>query len=254
MITDAEFKELTWEQKKEVMEWRAKFHFKKAKATSEMKRIPKNGFNKMHNYHYARESDVKDAVGPILEENKLSFSIDLLERTEGPPVQTKGGGYMIKTSVKMLFKVTDTETGYYETFRHDGDAMDTGDKGVYKGYSNTIKYALMDYFLIPTGDDVEKESPEINPHDFMNEQPNQQPQGRSGRGQTAPKEKDTWRKIMDAEDELVNVTGSEKATVRKELENKFGRLPKYKEMEEGLAVNVLAQLNKWIDGYKFPQG
>lgn len=246
MFTREQFKELTFEQKKEVMDYRAKFHAKKAKATADMERIPKNGFNKHHNYEYARESDVKDKIRPILADNNLSFSIDLLERREGEKIQTKNG-FMIRTDVKMLFVITDTETGYFEEFIHEGTAMDTGDKGIYKAYSNTIKYGLMDYFLIPTGDDVEKDSPQI-----------EQPQGNPERPQpprgSNQSDKPAYMKIMDAEDQLAQLSGKVKSEIRVKLKETFGNIGKYKEMDPTTAERVLKQLNVWVELYKNPQG
>jgi hypothetical protein len=257
MFTREQFAELPFEQKKEVLELRAKFHKKKAKATAEMKRIPKNGFNSQHNYYYARESDVKDMIREILNENNLSISTDLLKQTEGEPRPTKNGGMMTKTNVKMEFIITDAETGYFEAYIHDGSAMDTGDKGIYKAYSNTIKYFLMDQFLIPTGDDVEKESPE--PTAPPQQQGRQQPPRRTGTangsqgGQAG--NKPTWRLIMDAEDELVRVAGTVKVEIRNQLKDRFGGpMEKYKEMEERKAEQVLKVLNEWIEKYSNPQG
>jgi hypothetical protein len=253
MFTREQFMELSFDQKKEIMDFRAKFHAKKSKATADMERIPKNGFNSHHNYEYARESDVKDKIRPILAENKLSFSIDLLERRENI------NGKWIRTDVKMLFTITDTETGYFEEFVHEGTAMDTGDKGIYKAYSNTIKYGLMDYFLIPTGDDVEKDSPTIEqPQGNPGQQPQQRGsnQGNRNQGGQAQQQNDkpAWKKVMDAEDQLVQLSGKAKTEIRTKLKDGFGNIGKYKDMDPQLSARILAQLNKWIDQYKNPQG
>jgi hypothetical protein len=259
MFTREQFMELGFEDKIKVMEFKAKFHKKKAKAMAEMERIPKNGFNSQHNYHYARESDVKDKIRPILNENNLSYTMELLKHERGNEFRTKNGAMMVQTNVQMLFTVVDTETGYFEEFTHDGSAMDTGDKGIYKAYSNTIKYALMDYFLIPTGDDVEKDSPEVQPQ----QPPQKQQPPRQGKAnvnkpdqpqQQPPQNgKPTWKTIMDKEDELVEVSGADKAQIRAELKGKFGQLPKYKELDQQAADRVLAALEKWIDNYRNPK-
>lgn len=255
MFTREQYMELSFDQKKEVMEWRAKYHAKKAKATAEMKRIPKNGWNDFHKYHYARESDVKDMIREILNDNQLSITNDLLKRTESE-VNTRNGK-ATKTDVRMLFVITDTETGYFEQYEHDGVTIDNSDKGIYKAYSNTIKYFLMDQFLIPTGDDVEKESPEVSGQP-QGDPGNNRQQGGSNRGSASQGGqaggKPTWRKIMDAEDQLVQVAGTTKTEVRTEIKGKFGNLPKYKELDEQLAGRVLNQLEEWIGKYSHPQG
>jgi hypothetical protein len=168
-------------------------------------------------------------------------------------VNTKNG-QATKTDVKMLFILTDTETGYFEEYTHDGVTIDNSDKGIYKAYSNTIKYFLMDQFLIPTGDDVERDGPELAGQSQGN--PGQQ-QGGSNRGSQSGGQangKPTWRKIMDAEDKLVQVAGTTKTEVRAELKGKFGNLPKYKELDEKIADRVLNQLEEWIEKYSNPQG
>ena len=255
MFTNEQMKDLTFDQKKEILGWKAKFHAKKAKATAEMKRIPKNGFNKFHNYAYAQESDVKDSVREILRENNLSITSDLLERTE-TMINTKQG-QATKTDVVMEFTITDAETGFYEMYRLDGVAVDNGDKGAYKAYTNTIKYFLMNEFLIPTGDDVEADAPVYAP------QNNQEPRGNQNRPQTNQPAQNrsqgnqgqnngqfpTWKKIMNAEDRLVEVSGRTKAEVRRSLENSFGQIPKYKDLDEERAIAIHRTLAEWIGQY-----
>ena len=257
MFTREEFSALTFDQKKEVMIWRSQFHKKKAKATAEVKRIKKKGYNKHHGYHYATESDVKDEMSEILLECGLSFVPDLLHRTESEPKKTSGGGWQTTTTVKMLFTFTDIETGYFEEITHDGTAMDNGDKGIYKAYSNTIKYTLMDYFLIATGDDVEKDSPEINPQQQQNQNQNQQQPPRNNGGNNSGQASGiTVKNIMDAEDRLCDLAGTVKTEVRNQLKEKFGVLPKYKDMvakDQQMTKKVMDQLNAWITNYENPQ-
>lgn len=253
MFTKEQMAELKFDEIKEVLAMKAKFHAKKAKATAEMKRIPKNGFNSFHNYAYARESDVKDHVREILRENQLSITSDLVNRSE-IMVKTKQGE-STKTDVEMEFQITDTETGYFELYRLDGVAIDNGDKGSYKAYTNTIKYFLMNEFLIPTGDDVEADAPELQPTKDQPEQP-QKPQNRQQNnqqnrsGNKPPME--TWKHIMNMEDRLVDISGKTKQDVRNALEHEYGRLPKYKEMDEDKAQAILKTLKEWATKYEPP--
>lgn len=250
MFTKEQMAELKFDEIKEVLAMKAKFHAKKAKATAEMKRIPKNGFNSFHNYAYARESDVKDHVREILRENNLSITSDLLNRSE-IMVKTRQGE-ATKTDVVMEFQITDTETGYYELYRLDGVAIDNGDKGSYKAYTNTIKYFLMNEFLIPTGDDVEEASPELQPgkqeQPKQQQRPQQSNQNRSGNTKTM----ETWKHIMNMEDRLVNISGKTKQDIRRSIEHHFGPVPKYKELDEDKAVAILKTLKEWAAKYEPP--
>jgi hypothetical protein len=248
MFTRDQWAQMSPKEKMEGLELRAKFHSKKAKATAEMKRIPKNGWNDFHKYHYARESDVKDMIREILNENKLSFSTDLVSRTE--TIVSTRNGQATKTDVTMSFTITDTETGYFEEYIHDGVTIDNSDKGIYKAYSNTIKYFLMDAFLIPTGDDVEKDNPETTPKPQKG--PNPAPKNETGTNTSKPNGT-SWKTILDAEKQLVAAAGTDQANVRAELKKVFGALPMYKELEPAKVELVLNQLNKWIDQYKHPQ-
>lgn len=264
MFTYEQFQELDLKEKKEVMGWRAKFHTKKSKATAEMKRIPKNGWNDFHKYHFARESDVKDMIREILHDNQLSITNDLVNRVETEVKTSRGTA--TKTDVKMLFTITDAETGYFENYFHDGVTIDNSDKGIYKAYSNTIKYFLMDQFLIPTGDDVEKESPELDSKpdqqskpqpqnnnqkqqsNNQNQQNNQQPQN------SQPQALPLWKKIMNLEDKLVTASGKDKSEVRGLMKKQFGEIGIYKNLDDGKAGVIVNQLVAWIEYYSNPQG
>ena len=257
MFTTDELKELSFDQKIEVMKFKAKFHSKKAKATAEMKRIPKNGFNKFHNYAYAQESDVKDHVREILRENDLSISETLSKRTE-TLVKTKQGE-ATKTDVSIDFTITDCETGYSETYRLDGVSIDNGDKGIFKAYTATIKYFLMNEFLIPTGDEVDAESPQLAPHTQQqnhqpqqNQRPQQQNQRPAKQNQATNTTIQTWKQIMNAEDRLADISGKSKFEVRNSLEHHFGKLGKYKELDEDKAIEVLKKVKEWISKYEPP--
>lgn len=256
MFTKQQYMDLDFEKKKEVMEWKAKFHKKKAKATTEMKRIPKNGWNDFHKYYYARESDVKEQVGPILYENHLSISDDLLERKE-TEVDTKSGK-ATKTEVKMEFTITDTETGYFEIYTLEGVAIDNGDKGIYKAYSNTIKYFLFNEFLIPTGDDVENDSPEMGgqkqPNNGGKPPKNNKQQNKPNKPNNQPKgEKPRWKRVMDLEDQIAQMAGIDKQQIRNDLELMFGKMGKYKDMEEGRIKAIGNELIAWKKRLKSQQ-
>ena len=61
---------------------------------------------------------------------------------------------------KLVFRLFDTDTGFYEETTITGEGMDKGDKAGYKAYTGALKYYLANTFMVATGDDPEKDSPE----------------------------------------------------------------------------------------------
>jgi ERF superfamily len=226
------------------MKWRASFHAKKSKATADMKRVPKNGYNSFHKYHYAQESDVKDLVREILLDNGLSYTVDLIESKVGVVKNNNKDNYL--TTATLLFILTDIETGYFETYEHEGTAMDTSDKGIYKAYSNTIKYFLMDQFLIPTGDDVERpsEADTFKGSPPRTETPPQESKQQSNTNtpqqQTTPSQGNNtpwWKRCLNARDKLAEFLGVEKGEVLQLLKAhlKVDKLNQFKNMSDAEA-------------------
>jgi hypothetical protein len=120
---------------------------------SQVERIPKNGENKFHKYKYALESDVKDACRKYMADAGvlMTFAVNGTEQIRDDIVR-----------VFSTIKFYDAETSEYIEFDMAGDGQDKNDKGIYKAITGSTKYALMSTFLIPTGDDPEKDS-EKNP-------------------------------------------------------------------------------------------
>ena len=61
---------------------------------------------------------------------------------------------------KLAFTLLDVETGFFETTKITGEGIDKGDKAGYKAYTGALKYFLANTFMVATGDDPEKESPD----------------------------------------------------------------------------------------------
>ena len=61
---------------------------------------------------------------------------------------------------KIQFDLFDIDTGFFETTIITGEGMDKGDKAGYKAYTGALKYFLADTFMVATGDDPEKDSPD----------------------------------------------------------------------------------------------
>jgi hypothetical protein len=128
----------------------------------EVKRIPKNGYNSFHKYHYVTESDLTESIRPILAKAGLVFLPPSVLEQEKIEVTKVVNGKEEKdyfTKVKMEFTLADAETGEVIKSIFWGEGQDKGDKGLYKAYTGATKYFLMKTFLIATGDDPEEEAP-----------------------------------------------------------------------------------------------
>lgn len=162
MYTIQEIKDMPIEERLKVLDMRAKLQKKKAEVVGLVKRIPKNGYNKFHQYEYSTESDIKEGVRSLLSEAGLTLDIELINDSK-IEVNTKQGKAWLHT-VQMEFILTDNDTGFMDIKTSKGEATDNGDKGIYKAYAGCIKYYLINNFLISTGEK------NIDPEDGESEQ------------------------------------------------------------------------------------
>ena len=129
---------------------------KLAAVMAAVERVPKNGWNDFHKYHYATEADLSDAVRSNLARYGVML-IPTVEKLDWRPVQTKNGEEKIAT-LTVKFTATDGKDKF--EFIVIGEGQDRGDKATYKAMTGATKYALLKLFLIPTGDDPEKDEDE----------------------------------------------------------------------------------------------
>lgn len=119
---------------------------KLVKVTGSIKRVGKDGRNDFHKYDYVKEADILEAVRDALVKENVLMS----------------------TSVKFSQKDGDLTSVVTEHTFYDGDSEESlmiqgfgqgidksGDKGGPKAITSATKYALMKFFMIPTGDDPE---------------------------------------------------------------------------------------------------
>lgn len=119
-----------------------------------VERIPKNGWNDFHKYHYALEADINEALrGELASRNVL-----LLPAVTGRSRESVGEKGQVVTHLDMEFTFYDAETGEQLTRPWLGAGADKEDKGAYKAMTGGEKYFLLKTFLIPTGDDPEGEA------------------------------------------------------------------------------------------------
>jgi hypothetical protein len=118
--------------------------------------VEKRGTNDFHKYDYATESDVLEAVRRGLAERSVvivprCMGVSILER----PRENKAS--MFVTTADMILTLVDGESGEVMECPWKGSGEDSGDKGLYKALTGGNKYFLLKLFMIPTGDDPEKD-------------------------------------------------------------------------------------------------
>ena len=118
--------------------------------------LKKEGVNTYDKYKYFSEAQYKELFTELFSEAGLELSFSELEYSTFEGSEKQANGRM----PKLEFKLTDISTGFYETTTITGEGIDKGDKAGYKAYTGAIKYYLANTFLVATGDDPEKESPE----------------------------------------------------------------------------------------------
>jgi hypothetical protein len=149
-------------EKLEIKEWlelNAKLQQKKnnLRKTLKEKGILKKGkTNDFDNYQYFSEAQYKELFTELFSNNGLELTPNELEYSmfEGTEKQANG------RNVKIEFTLTDIETGFYETSIVTGEGIEKGDKAGYKADTGALKYYLANTFMVATGDDPEKESPD----------------------------------------------------------------------------------------------
>lgn len=113
--------------------------------------------------------DVLNALSPALVEHGLVIVPRCIER-ESVERQTKAGGAIFYTTVKVDFDFIAVSDGSKHTATMYGEAMDTSDKSTNKAMSAAYKYAAFQTFCIPTEGDNDADA---SHHDVLAEKPPQ---------------------------------------------------------------------------------
>ena len=122
---------------------------------SEVGNVEKTGRNTAQNYDYAKETDVLDAVRPLLIKNKLLLLKVSEEYKNTAAHPTRSGTGQTLTELCATYRWIDVETGHYLDTQQVSTGIDTGDKGSYKASTGGKKYNLLTNLFISTGDDPE---------------------------------------------------------------------------------------------------
>ena len=143
------------------LELNAKLQAKKNALRKDLKSkgiLKKGGQNEYDHYSYFSEAQYKELFTELFSKNNLELKFSEIEYNTFEGSGKNCNGRM----TRLEFTLIDVETGFFETTVITGEGMDKGDKAGYKAYTGAVKYYLADTFLVATGDDAEKESPEEN--------------------------------------------------------------------------------------------
>ena len=119
--------------------------------------VEKRGINEAGNYRYVRAADLAGPIGDLLAE----YGIILLPRLESISSEPLGVDHDRSehlTHVVVAYTFVDAKTSEELSVKVAGEGADPGDKSVCKAQTSALKYALLQSFLIATGDDPEADS------------------------------------------------------------------------------------------------
>jgi hypothetical protein len=117
--------------------------------------IQKRGHNERFNYSYVTAADIAGSIGDILVELGVVV-IPSLENITYESTATRGETTRM-ARVVMAYTFADVDSGEEIIAKVAGQGLDTGDKAPYKAMTGALKYALLQSFLLATGDDPEEE-------------------------------------------------------------------------------------------------
>lgn len=123
--------------------------------------VKKSRSNVQQGYSFRGIDDLYNAIHDALVKHGVFIVPVVIDRVQQDR-ESKRGGCLIYTSLVVSHKFYGPDGSYIEAVTV-GEAMDSGDKSSNKAMSAAMKYAIIETFAIPTGDeaDTENESHEI---------------------------------------------------------------------------------------------
>lgn len=124
---------------------------------AQMGKIKDDATNAFDKYTYFSEAGYKQLFTKLFSTHRLELTANEVayESYETASEKVPNG-----RRVTFEFILTDIETGFYEKSMISGEGFDKGDKAGYKADTGALKYYLANTFMVATGDEAEKESPE----------------------------------------------------------------------------------------------
>lgn len=161
-------------------------HAKLAAIAAEQSWIPKTGKNSAQGYHFAEASSVLNAVRGEMATRGLTMVPSVRDYELTAPTGDRKSFMLL---LKIAYTITDSESGESIVMEWAGQAMDPGDKALNKAYTAAQKYALMQLYMIPTGDDPEADGATDEDakreHGRVDSRPETPPAGKTGAYATA---------------------------------------------------------------------
>ena len=115
--------------------------------------LPKGAKNDYDDYEYFSEAQYKELFTGLFSQEKLEWT-----PSEYQVIEFKGTDKQpFGRRVTMVYHLQDIETGYEEITYHSGEAIDKGDKALYKAKTGALKSYFASTFLVATKDDPERE-------------------------------------------------------------------------------------------------
>jgi ERF superfamily len=120
--------------------------------------VQKRGHNERFNYSYVTAADIAGAIGDLLAE----LGVVVIPRLEDISYESAvGRGETTRMArVVMAYTFADVDSDEQLVAKVAGQGLDPGDKAPYKAMTGALKYALLQSFLLATGDDPEDERPD----------------------------------------------------------------------------------------------
>ena len=115
--------------------------------------VQKRGHNERHNYSYVTAADLAGSVGDILAE----LGVVVIPQLQSISTETPRSSSDRIARVVMNYRFVDAGSGEELSVRVASEGADPGDKAPYKAMTGALKYALLQSFLLSTGDDPEDE-------------------------------------------------------------------------------------------------
>jgi ERF superfamily len=132
---------------------------KLSEVMGELDWIEKRGYNSFHNYYYALESDILDAIRSKLAVRGIFVQTLIQDSVDEKTERTSGAKnlplVMTKVNTRHIFH--DADTGETMEVNGKGVGEDSGDKGLYKAVTGAMKQAMAKNFMISSGNDPERE-------------------------------------------------------------------------------------------------
>ena len=130
-------------------------------AMADIGRVAKGGRNVKQEYDYTKADDIISEVRTALIAHGIVFLFSEVDQQRLPDREAKSGSAILGVVVKMQFTLMDTTSDEKLVAGHSGEGMDSGDKATNKAKTAALKYFLQQTFLIPTGDDPEKDDHDV---------------------------------------------------------------------------------------------